>query len=77
MSAESGDTLAVLDRIDQALTESPDAMRWNPDEGARAHDNQCDESCHETGLDACLRCDTGRWDLLCDSCRSYVAQDGA
>jgi hypothetical protein len=36
---------------------------------------QCDESCHERGEDSCSKCDTGRWELMCDSCRSYAAQD--
>lgn len=37
---------------------------------------QCDESCHEAGLDSCPKCDTLQWDLICDSCRFYAAQDG-
>lgn len=36
---------------------------------------QCDESCHEENRDECPRCDSLDWERMCDSCRSYAAQD--
>ena len=75
--AEKDQTLAMLERIDDVLEMmSPDAMRWTPDLGPREHEDQCDESCHEAGLGTCPKCDTLIWELVCDSCRFYAAQDG-
>lgn len=47
--------------------------------GTDKQDERCDESCHEgvPPVEACSRCDTLEWALMCDSCRYYMAQDGA
>lgn len=39
---------------------------------------QCDSSCHDGALsdDSCPRCGSGLWEQMCDSCRSYAAEDG-
>lgn len=38
-------------------------------------ERRCDESCHNAGLDTCPKCDTLRPDLVCDSCRTYLAME--
>jgi hypothetical protein len=39
------------------------------------YESQCDEECHESGLDDCALCGSGDSRLMCNSCRAYAAED--